>query len=205
MLPRSPHHLQANMSAASRFIDVPELLEIILLDLPLQDLLRAQRINKTVCNTIGNSSQLQRRLFSKPTKRRQGTSALNPFLNRILRQTGRIYNGVLVTHRRPRYISEPEVVKINVHGSPHHVRLDQCIELELYAGRSGQECSRHGSYEHVLAADPPGLFNIPCFGPNGRYPSLDRELIPQTLGDLLKALHECGKEMDGCVRAAKSR
>lgn len=70
----APVHQQGNVTPAVRqptanmdaVPDIPELLENILLNLPIRDLLLAQRVNKTFQATILGSSKLQQALFLKP-------------------------------------------------------------------------------------------------------------------------------------------
>lgn len=52
--------------AGATLASVPELVEIILLQLPLRDVLFAQRVDRTWHAIIANSPQLQRALFFKP-------------------------------------------------------------------------------------------------------------------------------------------
>ncbi|GIZ48477.1 hypothetical protein CKM354_001153600 [Cercospora kikuchii] len=54
------------MAAATTVFDTAELLEAILLQLPLVDILRAQRINRSFQDSIKKSPSLQRALFLKP-------------------------------------------------------------------------------------------------------------------------------------------
>ncbi|CAK1366925.1 hypothetical protein CB0940_10286 [Cercospora beticola] len=54
------------MAAATAVFDTAELLEAILLQLPLADILRAQRIDRTFHDAIKKSPSVQRALFQKP-------------------------------------------------------------------------------------------------------------------------------------------
>ena len=54
------------MTAAARVAGIPELLENILLHLPLRDLFLAQRMNRTARNIIEKSTQIQQALFLRP-------------------------------------------------------------------------------------------------------------------------------------------
>lgn len=59
--------LQANGIAGSKMAAIPELVEYILLELPLRDVLLAQRIDRTWRNIIQGSSKLQKALFFRPS------------------------------------------------------------------------------------------------------------------------------------------
>ena len=52
--------------AARRALGIPELLEVILYQLPLQDLLRAQSVCKHWQRVINHSKKLQRALYFEP-------------------------------------------------------------------------------------------------------------------------------------------
>ena len=54
------------MAAKSRVFDTPELMEAILLQLPLKDALLSQRVSKQWRNTIVGSTKLQQLLFFRP-------------------------------------------------------------------------------------------------------------------------------------------
>ncbi|KAK4965373.1 hypothetical protein LTR42_012129 [Elasticomyces elasticus] len=54
--------------AAQQVLDLPELLESILLILPMRDLLLAQRVSKTFQQVILSSPHIQRALFFAPGK-----------------------------------------------------------------------------------------------------------------------------------------
>ncbi|KAK4952805.1 hypothetical protein LTR10_009613 [Elasticomyces elasticus] len=56
--------LSTDGGSGSRLTSTFELLEAILLHLPAKELFRAQRCNRTFKDTIGNSKQLQRKLFA---------------------------------------------------------------------------------------------------------------------------------------------
>ncbi|KAK5681768.1 hypothetical protein LTS10_006301 [Elasticomyces elasticus] len=56
------------MTAAQQVLDLPELLESILLGLPMRDLLLAQRVSKTFQQVIVSSPHIQRALFFAPGK-----------------------------------------------------------------------------------------------------------------------------------------
>ncbi|KAK4614102.1 hypothetical protein CLAFUW4_09542 [Fulvia fulva] len=52
---------------------IPELVEMILLQLPLQDVMLAQRVDRTFRDVIGGSSKLQQALFLRPCSSRQAS------------------------------------------------------------------------------------------------------------------------------------
>lgn len=61
----APQVMEAQ-TAGRQLASTPELLEMILLQLPVVDILLAQRVNKTWQATIANSPKLQRALFFRP-------------------------------------------------------------------------------------------------------------------------------------------
>lgn len=70
--------------AALQIVAVVELLEQVLLQLPLKDLLRAQQVSKHFNSVITTSKELQRALFfvpDPPTHDTSGTARINPILS----------------------------------------------------------------------------------------------------------------------------
>lgn len=53
-------------TSGAQLVVIPELMEMILLELPLRDVLAAQRVNKDFRDTIRDSHKLQKALFFKP-------------------------------------------------------------------------------------------------------------------------------------------
>ena len=53
-------------TAGAQLVVIPELMEMILLELPLKDVLAAQRVNKVFRDTIRDSHKLQKAVFFKP-------------------------------------------------------------------------------------------------------------------------------------------
>lgn len=69
-------------SAAQRFSDTFELLEMVLLNLPLRNLFTIQRTTRSFRDTVANSLKLRRRMFLEPESSGVGSAeALNPLLN----------------------------------------------------------------------------------------------------------------------------
>lgn len=66
-------------SATAQVLSTPELLEAILLHLPMQDLLLSQRVNKKFKGVIDGSIHLQRALFFEPIP--QTGQNLDPVIN----------------------------------------------------------------------------------------------------------------------------
>ncbi|KAK5746939.1 hypothetical protein LTR17_000570 [Elasticomyces elasticus] len=82
-------------SGGSRLTSTFELLEAILLHLPAKELFRAQRSNRIFKDTIGNSKQLQRKLFAASGLR---LSATPRALEKILLHSS--MEDVLCRHQR---------------------------------------------------------------------------------------------------------
>ncbi|PPJ58239.1 hypothetical protein CBER1_08269 [Cercospora berteroae] len=59
-------------AAGARLAAIPELMEMILLELPLRDVLAAQRVNKDFRGTIRDSHKLQKALFFAPIDKTVG-------------------------------------------------------------------------------------------------------------------------------------
>lgn len=78
------------MSAVQRLFHIPELLEIILLELHPQDLLSHQLVSRSFKDTILQSSKLQQRLFflqnPSPTRDPGNRPVTNPFLWKAIRR-----------------------------------------------------------------------------------------------------------------------
>lgn len=196
------------MSAASRTFDIPELLEGILLELPLQDLLRIQRVNKTFRDAIKTSHQLQVKLFFKSSPPKDGTSVLNPFLDRILELAvikptsfSLKTDDSSVSADDPSAsdwirMKESEATKDNSQSNElRYVPNNRCVVISgLY--HAGSDRLMNGSWQEILAADPPCMFCMYETDPLGilRYP---KELVtPQNMNELVQAIrtrkdHEC--------------
>jgi hypothetical protein len=69
-------------TAATRVLDTPELLEAILLHLPLRDLLHSQRVSCQFQATVTSSPSIQRALFFRANRRKFGPQEwdINPLL-----------------------------------------------------------------------------------------------------------------------------
>ena len=82
------------MDATNKVFRLPELLEMILLDLQPQDLIRLQRLSRSVCGTIASSSQLQRRLFYQqdptPSIRQDQPPKVNPFIRQAVQRFAKV-------------------------------------------------------------------------------------------------------------------
>lgn len=78
---------QKMASPVKEVFALPELLEAILLELPMQDLLFAQSVDKTFRDTIKGSKAIQMALFFEPNKRvlqPNEAPVLNPLLQKVL-------------------------------------------------------------------------------------------------------------------------
>lgn len=76
------------MPAANEIFAIPEILENILLHLPMQDLLLAQRVDKTFHGVINSSIHIKRALFFQLQPQTDGNDGLTtpPRLNPLLRK-----------------------------------------------------------------------------------------------------------------------
>nr|OQO30501.1 hypothetical protein B0A51_01730 [Rachicladosporium sp. CCFEE 5018] len=85
--------------AATAVFDLPELLDLILLNLDMKTLLLSQRVNKQWKATIDGSPNLQDQLFIKLKDHRgkDGVDAINPLLVKQIQQVP-----YLITHHTPR-------------------------------------------------------------------------------------------------------
>lgn len=81
------NHIMA--TAAQKTLAIPELLELILLEIPTRELILSQRVNRIFKTTIRNSTKIQQKFFLKlKPKRPDGRVALNPFLLHVLHHEG---------------------------------------------------------------------------------------------------------------------
>ncbi|KAF2174138.1 hypothetical protein M409DRAFT_16408 [Zasmidium cellare ATCC 36951] len=92
------------MAAAARVLDTVELLEMIILDLPIRDVFSKQRVSRRWRSTVAESIQLQQALFLKPIPSEQSeilpgvtTFALDTSCAEVLATPGRktIFQSVL--------------------------------------------------------------------------------------------------------------
>ncbi|KAK5691310.1 hypothetical protein LTR17_025696 [Elasticomyces elasticus] len=86
--------------AAQQVLDLPELLESILLILPMRDLLLAQRVSKTFKQVIVSSPHIQRALFFAPGKAADVYLLLAQDMHN--RSGDCVANPLLFRHTRPR-------------------------------------------------------------------------------------------------------
>ncbi|KAK4894468.1 hypothetical protein LTR27_007354 [Elasticomyces elasticus] len=87
------------MAAAQQVLDLPELLESILLSLPMRDLLLAQRVSKTFQQVIVSSPHVQRALFFAPGKAADVNLLLAQDMHNYLGNC--VANPLLFRHTRP--------------------------------------------------------------------------------------------------------
>jgi hypothetical protein len=82
------------MDATNKVFGLPELLEMILLSLQPQDLLRIQRISRTFYSTIKQSTQLQRKLFYQqdptPYPDPFDLPRINPFIRKAVQRFAKV-------------------------------------------------------------------------------------------------------------------
>ena len=75
---------ESRSRAGPKLASTPELLEVVLLYLPMRDLLLAQRVSKTFKAVIDNTQAIQRRLFllpePEPPRLRETEVRINPLL-----------------------------------------------------------------------------------------------------------------------------
>lgn len=95
--PEPPHRYQIQtMMAASKVFDIPEMLEMMLLELPFFDLVRAIGVNKTFRNCISSSNKLQCKLFYKQTPIGPNNytvePSVNPAFKRIIQRNHAAWN-----------------------------------------------------------------------------------------------------------------
>lgn len=77
-------------------LDIPEILETILIELPPLDLIIVQQVSKTFKAVIENSVEIRYKTFFKQRpKRTDGKAALNPFLRHILERCGHLVSIVV--------------------------------------------------------------------------------------------------------------
>ncbi|CZT17414.1 uncharacterized protein RCC_03248 [Ramularia collo-cygni] len=76
-----PLSSDATPSATSRVLQTTELLEAILLNLPMQQILLSQRTCKTFQDTVRGSLSLQRKIHFAPVKDEGQQPVVNPFLD----------------------------------------------------------------------------------------------------------------------------
>lgn len=79
-----------NHSAVDRFCSTPELLENMLLKLPMQDLLLAQRVCSRFQATIAGSIKIRRALFFEPEPVTEHERAFAPRINPLLTRWSQI-------------------------------------------------------------------------------------------------------------------
>lgn len=72
-------------SAAAKVFAVPELLESILLNLPLSRLFTLQRVNSTFKGVIGGSIAIRRRMFLEPSQLNDVDEANQLLSDKLLR------------------------------------------------------------------------------------------------------------------------
>lgn len=133
------------MMAASTALAIPELLEAILLSLPTQDILFAQRVNTFFHATIRNSIHLRRELFFEPEPASKDPDRWG-------------WKNPLVDER----INISTTCSIWV--SSRHVwrREDGKTYLNVYCDSAtpGLKTHEHGSWRDMYAANPPCGFRI---------------------------------------------
>lgn len=171
-------------------MDIPELLESILLQLPLQDLLRVQGVNKTFRDAIKASHQLQVKLFFKTDPPKDGSSIVNPFLERILKLVidepnvyswKKVPGGKLFRSIMCQQSGDEEFT--------HQLRyIKEDLEVDILRDRhTSLSDVPNGSWREMLVVDPPRAFDIPHFE-KLRLTGRKDSVTPQNANELLEAI-----------------
>ena len=156
-------------SKATAVFSIVELLDMILLELPIQDLLLAQRVNREFRDTIITSPRIQERLLMRPRSRRNhnGTSLLNPFLAKITKSEP--YPSWVGVTSEFGMIQDPNSNDPNpVLGYDDHHKSRLATTYEIQPGKMVTPClfprfttrtpAPHESWTKMLVADPPCKF-----------------------------------------------
>jgi hypothetical protein len=120
------HATNESDRASLKVFNTAELLEKILLELPMVDLVvRIPRVSKVFKATIDGSIQLRRALFLEPTapSDHEGDIRLNPLL-----LSPRFINSLGVSIRHPYRLLDDYIIIIFPHQPPH--RKVNCIQFE---------------------------------------------------------------------------
>lgn len=139
---------------AAEVFAIPELLEQILLELPNQDLLLAQRTNKTFRDAILGSRRIQRALFfrtSAPSS--QTRPRLNPLLHKIFDCSKCQYEIEVADKSCKWYAKFPNAGKHELSKSVHHVHVEKRAALLVEPGSDA-------TWRGMLLSDPPSLMCV---------------------------------------------
>ncbi|KAI6861191.1 hypothetical protein KC323_g5958 [Hortaea werneckii] len=176
--------------AAERFFSTPELLETMLLMLPMQDLLLAQRVCLRFKATIDGSVKICRALFFLPEPVTEEGKAVAPRLNPLLTDMSQ--------HRRRRFVfteatPRPQLngeklplgvfVRFNVVGvGIVHERIDDFWDGAAYNSR--------GSWRKMLVAQTQGTVHAESiYGTHIGYNCVQLRSAP-TIGEMCYSGHE---------------
>lgn len=183
-----------------KVFSVRELLESILLELPLRDLLLARNISWTYKGLIESSIHLQRRLFLKPQVAGSGddsSASLNPFLIRVLN-----FHGLYRARMSIAKDGESEEPIHEFEGDSDDERLTQPHEIQarnsfvfgLPIEPAFKQDSSARSYDDMLIANPPVKLFFQAVWDYGGVD--DQEYITgTTVRELVDSLVKCRTDM----------
>lgn len=163
--------LQPGSKALAAVIATTELLEHILLDLPMRDLLLAQRINKRFKHLIDDSIAIQRALYFTPSLATTADGeAVVPIINPLLQNQMRVASAPVISTifgfvRRPLIFSvDAVIVSYDTSDPGKPPTFEAAISITDFCRHThpsivgvseATKCFPQGSWRRMLATQPP--------------------------------------------------
>ena len=142
------------MSAAQRFFQIPELLEVILRELQPQELLLNQRVSKSFKQTIEGSTKLQQKLFYQRDPTQTDFTTARPLINYLMWKAIQRFAKIRVE------ISYPDCCENTKHSRPHNTPYCISIDVKEILGPAVQKIDqdlegRPESWQRMYLTDRP--------------------------------------------------
>lgn len=162
--------MQREALPSKTVLDVTELLENILLFLPISDLLRVQQVSKCFRDTIAQSSSLQEALFLRP-KNVRNDQALLPELNPLFAHHAAVgHHNIGFPHKGTLYyISAPQrilvsnpirIINKQGYGTWHLTISIQDLDPRLVKDTTPLLSVDNGSWRNMYVSNPPCQIHI---------------------------------------------
>jgi hypothetical protein len=142
------------MSAAQRLLQIPELLEVVLLELQPQELLLSQRVSRSFKQTIEGSTKLQQKLFYQRDPTQTDFTTGRPLINYLMWKAIQRFAKIRVEISYPGYCENPKHSR--PHSTPYCISVDVKEILGSTVSRVEQGLeAQHESWQEMYVTDRP--------------------------------------------------
>lgn len=193
--------------ASVQVLGTVELLEAILLQLPIKDLLLAQLISKHIENTIDGSDSIQKALFFKPADPAlvdHNGVPIKPTANPFIFSTKLLENALGASTTSDKHSTPPCNLLLWSDTDPAPCDAAPIPVLEFTLRVPRPDAGRAGSWRRMQLTSPPTRLAL-YFVRRGERATTKRVEFRGTLGELVDRAFEVGRSMCEGPRSRGSR